>query len=142
MEDGPIEVPLAPTMVEQMRDVLDGHSVAFAMVFGSRGRGTADADSDIDIAVEFSDIRPTDDGYSATYLRLVTDLSEELDMTVDVIDVHSMPARFARAAFETGIVVHGTEARRQQLENELVGNSISFDEARSRVSAAVERMKR
>lgn len=137
-----MEMSPDPMTVERVREVLETHPVAFAMVFGSRGRGTANADSDIDIAVEFSDVRPSDDGYSATYLRLVTDLTETLDMTVDVVDVHSMPARFARAAFETGTVVHGMEARRQQLENELAGDPISLDEARSRVSAAVERMKR
>lgn len=141
MEDGPTEISLDPTAVERMREVLERHSVAFAMVFGSRGRGTADADSDIDIAVEFTDVRPASDGYSTTYLRLVTDLTDALDVSVDVIDVHSMPPQFARAAFDTGTVVRGTETRRRQLANKLAGDAISLDEARSRVSTAVERMK-
>jgi predicted nucleotidyltransferase len=139
--DDPTGISLDPMTVERMCEVLERHSVAFAMVFGSRGRETADADSDIDIAVEFADVRPADDGYSTTYLRLVTDLTDALDMTVDVVDVHSMPPRFAHAAFDTGTVVHGTETRRRRLVDELAGDPITLDEARSRVSAAVERMK-
>jgi predicted nucleotidyltransferase len=140
-EDGPTGISLDPTTVERMREVLERRSVAFAMVFGSQGQGTADADSDIDIAVEFTDIRPADDGYSTAYFRLVTDLTDALDVSVDVIDVHLMPPRFAHAAFDTGTVVHGTETRRRQLADELAGDPITLDEARSRVSAAVERMK-
>lgn len=98
-------------------------------------------DSDIDIAVEFVDVRPSDDGYSTAYLRLVSHLTDALDTTVDVVDVRSMPPRFAHAAFDAGTVVHGTEARRRQLEDELSGDPVTLDEARTRVSTAVERME-
>lgn len=138
----PVESALDDEVRERLRDVLSRHPITFAVVFGSTARGTATEDSDIDIAVEFEDFRPDDTGYSRIYLRLMTDLADTLAADVDIVDVHSMPPRFARAVFDSGDLLIGTEEKRRTLETELAGEPISLDEARERVSTAVDRMKK
>lgn len=52
---------LDPTLTERMRDVLEDHSIAFAMTLGSQARGTADVHSDVNIAVETERVVLTND---------------------------------------------------------------------------------
>lgn len=125
---------------EQLCKILSNHSITFAIVFGSKARGSATEHSDIDLAVEFEELRPDNAGYSQAYLQLATDLAETIGADVDLVDVHSMSPRFAQAVFASGDLLIGTDEKRQALEMELAGNPISLDEARNRVSAAVDRM--
>ncbi|WP_254543196.1 type VII toxin-antitoxin system MntA family adenylyltransferase antitoxin [Halomarina pelagica] len=136
----PADSTLDDEVRERLRDVLSRHPITFAIVFGSTARGTATGNSDIDIAVAFEDIRPDDTGYSRVYLRLSTDLADALATDVDIVDVYSMSPRFARAVFDSGDLLIGTEEKRRALETELAGEPISLDEASERISAAVDRM--
>lgn len=135
------EVGLNEDVLDRLESVLSDHPISFAMIFGSAARSDFAEDSDIDIAVEFGDIRPTDDGYSEVYLRLLSDLDERMGRDIDVVDVHSLTPRFARAAFDTGVVIHGSEGTKVALENELATGTLSVDEARDRVSAAAEKLR-
>ena len=124
-----------------IRRVLEEHPVSFAMLFGSAAHGTHTEDSDIDVAVEFAETRPSDDGYSDVYLGLLSDLEESLTTAVDVVDVHSLTSRFARAVFDSGIVIIGDDEKRAVLERELAADSLSVDDARERVATAVEQLE-
>jgi predicted nucleotidyltransferase len=110
------------------------------MLFGSAGRGTMHERSDVDVAVAFEDVRPTDDEYSRVYVALLSAVDDALSADVDVVDVHSMTPQFARAAFENGTVVVGSEEQRVELADELAGAATSVDDARCRVAAAVNRL--
>lgn len=127
--------------LERIESVLSRHPVSFAMVFGSVAHGTMRSESDIDLAVEFDDLRPEDDGYSDAYLGLRSDLNAAVEIGVDVVDVHSMTARFARTAFDTGDVIHGSERRRDELERDVATETASVADARERVAAAVTRLR-
>ncbi len=127
--------------LDEIERVLSRHSVGFAVVFGSVARGTTNRKSDIDVAIEFEHLRPGDTGYSDTYLRLLSELDAVVSADIDVVDVHSMTPRFARAVFDTDELLIGTEKRRNELEQELAGELLSVAEARERVSAAVARLK-
>lgn len=128
-------------LVDRVRAVLDRHPVAFAMVFGSGARDAMDGHSDLDVAVEFDGTRPDDDGYSDLYLSLYADLDRSLQRSIDLVDVHTMPPGFARVAFDEGAVLVGSESRRAELERRLAGDRPSLEEARSRVDAAVQRLR-
>lgn len=134
-------VPLDEDVLDRVLTVLSDHPVSFAMVFGSSSRDGLAEGSDIDLAVEFSEKRPTDDGYSEVYLRLLSDLNGLFSHDVDVVDVHSLTPRFARAVFDSGVVVFGSAEEKETLESELETGSLSVDEARERVSAAAQRLE-
>jgi hypothetical protein len=95
----------------------------------------------VDLAVEFEELRPDDDGYSDAYLRLLSDLEETLSVTVDIVDVHTMPPEFARVVFDQGILLRGTEQRRSELEQAIAGDELTVSEARERVAAAADRLR-
>lgn len=97
--------------------------------------------SDLDLAIEFDDLRPEDDGYSDAYLGLRSDLNTAVAINVDVVDVHSMTDRFARAAFDTGDVIHGPKRRRDELERNIAAESASVADACKRVTAAMTRLR-
>lgn len=126
-------------VLDRVGSVLSGHPVTFAMLFGSVARGEGAETSDLDLAVEF-DERVREDGYSDAYLSLLTDLETALDVDVDVVTVASMPPRFAHVAFEEGVVVLGTEARKDALARDLAGEPPSTADARERVTAAAARL--
>lgn len=127
--------------ITRLQGVLSRYSLSFAMVFGSAARSEMTDESDIDLAVAFENVRPEDDGYSDVYLALRSDLNAVLPTAVDLVDVHSMSPQFARTAFGTGIVIIGTEKRRDELKDELSGEPISVEDAHERVSAAVKRLR-
>lgn len=131
---------LDDALVTEIRECLRSHPVSFAMIFGSVARGTTTDTSDVDLAVEFDSLRPTDEGYSDAYLRLRSDLNESLGVDVDVVDVWSMSPAVARAAFDRGRVVLGTEDRRETLEAERALPQAGRADARQRVAAALERL--
>lgn len=124
-----------------LRRVLEEHSVSFAMVFGSATGGGYTEDSDLDVATEFDGMRPTDEGYSDAYLGLLSDLEDSLSTRVDIVDVHSLTPEFARAVFDSGVIVIGDDERRATMERDLAADSLSVDEARERVAAAVEQLE-
>lgn len=128
-------------VVADLQRVLASHAVSFAMLFGSSARRTMDEHSDLDVAFEFDTLRPDDDGYSDAYLRLVSELDAELPLSVDLVDVHSMPPSFARVAFDEGEVILGSETRRAELERAYAGEPPSLEDARDRVAAAAERLR-
>lgn len=135
---GPV---LDDDLLDRVRGVLKDHPVSFAMVFGSAARVGHGRANDLDLAVEFGAIRPTDDGYSDVYLGLLSDLHDALDHEVDVVDVHALSPRFARAVFDAGVVILGTEDAKESLEQAVATGTLSVDDARDRVSAAAGRLK-
>lgn len=136
-------IELDEDVLTRVRECLSGHPVSFALIFGSVAREEAREGSDLDLAVEFESLRPEDDGYSDTYLRLRSALGDALpgDGDVDVVDVHSLPPSFAQVVFDDGFVILGPEERRVELERELAGDRPSVTDARNRVSAAAERLR-
>ncbi len=132
---------LDETTIETLRSVLADHSVSFAMLFGSGARASMSDHSDVDVAIEFDDYRPGDEGYSDAYLRVRSALETALPVSVDVVDVHSMTPRFAHVAFEDGVVLRGTEARKDELADTDAGEAPTLADARERVSTAVERLQ-
>lgn len=134
------ECALNAEVIERLANVLADHPVSFAMVFGSAVKAGLNDDGDIDLAVEFDDIRPTDDGYSDTFLRLRSDLDERFSRDIDVVDIHTLSAEFARAAFDVGIVVRGSSAAKDDLEAKLAAEHLSVEEAKRRVAAAADEL--
>lgn len=128
-------------VLDRVRGVLEDHPVSFAMVFGSAARDGVERANDLDLAVEFGEVRPTDDGYSEVYLGLLSDLHDALAHEVDVVDVHALTPQFARAVFDSGVVIIGTQGTKEVLEQDLATGTLSVDEARDRVSVAVARLK-
>lgn len=126
------------SLVDQIRAVLDHHPVSFAMLFGSVARG-ADEPRDLDLAVVFDDDIDSQ-GYSSTYLSLLTDLEESLGVDVDVVAVSAMDPTFARVAFDHGIVVRGTEQQKAALASKHAGDRPTVDEARERIGAVAKRL--
>ena len=134
------EMGLDGAVRERLERVLAEHPISFAMLFGSAGRGTMSDTSDLDLAVQFESLRPSDDGYSQAYLRLTAAVDNAVSLSVDVVDIHSMSPPFARAAFDHGEVLVGSEAQRKRLEHELAGEASTVVDAHERVAAAVSRL--
>lgn len=126
------------SLVDRAREVLDGHPVSFAMLFGSVARG-AHEPRDLDLAVVFDD-GIDGEGYSTTYLTLLTDLEETLGVDVDLVVVPAMDPTFARVAFDHGIVVRGTEQQKDDLASRYAGERPTVEEARERIGAAAKRL--
>ena len=135
-----VDAMLDEEQLAVIRRVLERHSVSFAMLFGSTVHRSHTADTDIDLAVEFDGMRPADDGYSDAYLGLLSDLEDALTTPVDVVDVHTLTPQFARAIFDTGVVVIGDDEQQAALERDLAADTLSVDDARERVATAVERL--
>jgi len=134
------EVALSPRQLTTLRDVLSKHDVSLAVLFGSTIRSDGDP-NDVDIAVEFENLRPGDEGYLTTYLGLYTTLEEELDVTVDLVDIHSVDDRFAAVIFEDGVLVRGSCEHKEELAARVRDAYPSIESARERVAAAVTRLK-
>ncbi|MFQ3476078.1 nucleotidyltransferase domain-containing protein [Halonotius sp. F2-221B] len=123
----------------EIQRVLSAHPVSFAMLFGSAARESIATADDIDLAVEFGTHRPTDDGYSDVYLKLVGDLESALSTDVDIVDVHTMDESFATVVFDEGEVLVGND-RRSELTANVTGERPSAERARDRVAAAADRL--
>ena len=123
----------------EIQRVLSAHPVSFAMLFGSAVRESIAAADDIDLAVEFETHRPSDDGYSDVYLKLVDDLESTLSTEVDIVDVHTMDGSFAAVVFDEGEVLVGHD-RRSELAASVTGVRPSAERARDRVAAAADRL--
>lgn len=136
-----VDAMLDEEQLAVIRRVLERHSVSFAMLFGSTVHQTHTAEHDLDLAVEFDEMHPADDGYSDAYLGLLSDLEDALTTSVDVVDVHSLTPQFARAVFDTGVVILGDDEHRAALERDLAADTLSVDDARERVATAVERLE-
>jgi predicted nucleotidyltransferase len=135
------EAALDEGIYSDIQSVISQYPLSLVLVFGSAARNTRDSDSDIDLAVEFDDIRPEDDGYSETYLGLLSDLDDALSCNVDVVDVHTMSPQFAYVVFDEGMLLLGSETRREEIRCTIVGESPSVSEGRDRVSAAAKRLR-
>ncbi|ESP86806.1 type VII toxin-antitoxin system MntA family adenylyltransferase antitoxin [Candidatus Halobonum tyrrellensis] len=135
------ETRLDDAVREQLERVLAEHPVSFAMLFGSAGRETLSDTSALDLAVEFESLRPTDDGYSQVYLELTAAVDDAVSRSVDVVDIHSMSPAFARAAFDHGVVLVGSDAQRERLERDLAGEASTVADAHERVAAAANRLR-
>jgi len=134
------DLPIEDDTAVTLRSVLERHDVTFALLFGSAASPEATETGDIDVAVEFAKVRPGDDGYSNTYLRLFSALDDVLQQDVDVVDVHTMSPTFARVVFDQGVRLVGSDTRHDELADELAGETPSVHDARKRVTAAVERL--
>lgn len=131
-------------LTERVRDVLAEYPVSLAILFGSGGRGALTSTSDIDIAVAFTEAGSGDDGDDGDterFLHLYNAVDDAFDRDVDVVEFHSMSPRVARAVFDNGVVLVGSAEHRREVEKELAGEFDSVEEAKRRVSEAVERMK-
>ena len=135
------ETRLDDAVRERLERALAEHPVSFAMLFGSAGRGTMSDTSDLELAVEFESLRPSDDGYGQVYLEPISAVDNAVSRSVDVVDVHSMPPAFARAAFDHGEILVGSEAQRERLERELAGEASTVADAHERVAAAANRLR-
>lgn len=126
----------------RLQAVLSDHPVSFALLFGSKTTDSDRPNSDIDIAIEFEGLRPSDEGYSDVFLATYTAVDDAVDDPVDLVDVHTMPARFAASALSNGRLLVGSASRRAELR-ETVGDDASVDsrDAVARVEAALERMR-
>jgi uncharacterized protein len=82
-----------PVDLDAMREVLRGHGVVFALVFGSHADGRARPDSDVDLAVW------TDVELDEWRLR------GELPEAVDLLDLRRAPDGLAGRVAMTGVVV-------------------------------------
>lgn len=132
---------MAVEPIGRIHDVLEGHPVSFALLFGSAAREEPTTPRDVDIVVEFESHRPGDDGYFERYVALLGDLEAAADSRVDLVDVRSMSPQFARIAFDEGRVLVGTDDRRAALEREFAGEPPSAAEARERVAAVADRLR-
>lgn len=135
------EVALSSAELATCRELCTDHRVRFAVVFGSAGRPDGDL-ADIDLAVEFKARRPMDDGYTDAYLRLHSALEDALEWEIDLVDVHSMSPRFASVVFEDGVRILGTADRQRVLEAKFTGERPSVSDARERVAAAIDRLRK
>ncbi|MCU4800365.1 nucleotidyltransferase domain-containing protein [Halobacteria archaeon HArc-gm2] len=133
-------VALTGDELECLRDVLAAHGVGLAVLFGFTVQPDADP-ADLDIAIEFSEYRPTDEGYAAVYLDLYSTLEDEIERPVDLVDVHSTSPPFASVVFDDGVLVLGSEERLETLERRLTGDEPSVENARKRVTAAASRLR-
>jgi predicted nucleotidyltransferase len=122
-----------------LQGVLSAHPVSFAMLFGSAARESIAAAEDIDLAVEFETHRPSDDGYSDVYLKLVDDLESALSTEIDIVDIHTMDESFGAIVFDEGEVIIGDDYR-SELAASVAGSTPSAERARDRVAAAADRL--
>lgn len=79
------------------RTLVDRAGIRLAVLFGSRARGDARPGSDVDVAV-------LGDGIDS--LRLAAELSRELGLDVDVVDLADPSIPLVRAVLRDGIPVH------------------------------------
>jgi predicted nucleotidyltransferase len=128
-------------VLESCRRILREHDVSTALLFGSAADPDRAEWRDLDIVVEFATDRPGDDGYSATYLGLLTDLDDALDADVDVVDVHTASPSFVGVALENGRLLVGDEQRRRELLDELGDEPPTVEDARQRVADAANRLR-
>ena len=135
----PTRTALNTDTEKRLETLCADHGVELAVVFGSSAR-RADAAGDLDLAVAFADHRPTDPGYASVFLDLRAALASALDPEIDLVDIRSMPPRFASVVFEDGVVVYGSEDRLRTLADRLAGDPPSVAEASARVSAAATRL--
>ena len=136
------ETALDSKTLSRLRESLDRQLVSFALVFGSAARSDTGDESDLDIAVTLDDCRPGDDGYSDTYLQVRTALDDAVPYDVDLVDLYSATPSFARVVLDSGVLVVGSEEKRDELLSELAGEQPTVRDARNRVAAAAERLRR
>jgi len=130
---------LSAAQLEGIRGVLDAHGVRFAVLFGSATERSDPAD--VDIAVEFEDWRPGDAGYSTAYLELYDELETELDVAIDLVDVHSADESLAAVILLEGVWIHGSKKRRDELAERFEDAYPSTADAHERVAAAAARLR-
>ena len=129
--------------IDALCRVLEQHSVALAILFGSHVRGEAHSSSDVDIAVEFEDHRPSDREYNDAFLGLGADLSESIGTdAVDVVDLSAASPGLAAAVFDDGVLLvgdplHAAERRRQLTTADVRSPRVRFDAALARINAHV-----
>lgn len=82
-----------PVDLDDIRAILRGHGVAFALVFGSRADGRGGPESDVDLAVWAP--QPFDEWR----------LRGELPEYVDLLDLRTAPEALAGRVALTGVVV-------------------------------------
>lgn len=83
----------------RLGELLAGRSdLRVVLLFGSRARGTARPDSDVDLAVVAEE--------GTDLLALGAELGEELDLTVDVVDLADPTIPLLEQLVRDGIVVH------------------------------------
>jgi predicted nucleotidyltransferase len=106
-----------------LTETLAAHPVTFAILFGSVIDETTPHAADIDIAVEFTDLRPGQNGYNDALLSLGADLSEALDTDdIDLLDVHSLSPSVARSVFEEGVLLVGDTDRVRAVRTNLLSD--------------------
>lgn len=114
-------------LVEDVRAVLEEHPVAFAYLFGSRGRGDHGPESDVDVAVYLDDHLDPDERFR-THLRIGAELESALKRRVDVVVLNDAPLRLAgRIVTEHETVLGHDEPRRVRYEVDLFPQYIDFE---------------
>lgn len=127
--------------VDALRSVFADHPVRFAILFGSYATEREHAGSDVDVAVEFTDLQPSDVEYNDVYLALGVDVSRALETDdVDVVDVHTLSRSLARMVFDQGVLLYGDRARAEAVRDRLVTDSQDGPSPRERLDDALQRI--
>jgi predicted nucleotidyltransferase len=127
--------------LEAVQEVLRGHPVQLAILFGSYATGRSHPNSDIDVAVELDGPRPSDTDYNETFFGLSADLSHVLETDdVDVVDLHTVPPELAEAIFERGILIVGEKNHADALRRHLTAGQGEEESPRERLDAALGRI--
>lgn len=136
----PAREPEERLPLDALGDVFERAPVRLAVCFGSQATGDTHAHSDIDIAVEFAGLRPGDDGYNDAFFELYGEVASALGHEdVDLVDIHSVSGGFARALFESGVVIYGDPERFETLRESLDTDG-ETQSPRERLDRAIERM--
>jgi len=116
--------------------VLADHPVSVGILFGSRAQGEEHEHSDIDIAVALESVKPGEPQYNDVFFGLSADVASALDTDdVDVIDLRRAPPSLARAVFEEGTVLVGTDSEIEALRTDCLGNADGKDDEAERSAA-------
>lgn len=108
------------TLHKTVRDVLSEYPVTVGFLFGSRGRDEAHAESDVDVAVAFDGLEPGSREYNNVLFGLSADLAAALGTDdIDVVDLRRAPPELARAVFDDGTLLVGTDRDVERLRDQL-----------------------
>jgi predicted nucleotidyltransferase len=127
----------------QIAELLDREPVvSFAYLFGSRAGGKPQPrpDSDVDVAVwlDTPPSRLTDEA-----IRLSGEMSRELGLTVDVVDLNRAPILLRDQVFRKGrLVFERDRPQRVRFESRTLVEGIDFERVRKRCAAGLTRRVR
>lgn len=127
--------------LETIRSVCREHDVSLCVLFGSAAAGQLGPGSDLDIGVEFDTLRPGSAEHAERFLRLRTVLDDDLDRSVDLVDIHTMEPKLITGALADCRVLLGSEERVEELLEERGEPIPPAAESIERIETAVRRMR-